>query len=45
MTIFTNPEQSGKPDEEPLRKLYIENHVRTLDKAIDIGTNYLLKHS
>lgn len=42
MTIFTNPEQAGKPNEEPLRKLYIEKRVRSLDEAVQLGTDFLL---
>lgn len=42
MTIFTNPEQAGKPNEEPLRKLYLEKRVRNLDEAVRLGADYLL---
>lgn len=42
MTIFTNPEQSGKSDEEALRKLFIENHARGLAHAVQLGTDFLL---
>lgn len=42
VTIFTNPEQVGKPNEEPLRKLYLEKHVRNLDGAVRLGAEYLL---
>jgi hypothetical protein len=41
VTVFTNPEHSGKPDEAPLRKLFIEKRVRSLDEAVRIGTDYL----
>ncbi len=42
MTIFTNPEQNGKPNEGPLRKHFIENKVRTIDEAVKLGTEFLL---
>lgn len=41
VTIFTNPEQAGKPDEEPLRKLYIEKSVKSISGAVKIGVDYL----
>lgn len=43
MTIFTNPEQGGKPDEEPLRKLYIKKRTRSLNEAVKIGSDFLLQ--
>jgi uncharacterized protein YndB with AHSA1/START domain len=42
VTIFTSPEKDGKPDEEPLRKLYLEKHVRSLDEAVQIGAEFLM---
>ncbi|MEK7606621.1 MAG: hypothetical protein AAB444_00250 [Patescibacteria group bacterium] len=42
MTIFTNPEQVGKPNEEPLRKLYVDKGVMTIGEAVDAGVNFLL---
>ena len=42
VTIFTNPEQTGKPNEEPLRKLYVKKRVRTLDEAVKVGVDYLI---
>ena len=42
VTIFTNPEWSGSPDEEPLRKLYIEKRARTLDEAVRVGVEFLM---
>lgn len=42
VTIFTDPEQAGKPDEEPLRRLYAEKRVHGLGDAVRIGTEFLL---
>lgn len=43
MTIFTNPEQTGKPNEEVLRKLFIEKGVRSISEAVEIGLGYLTR--
>lgn len=45
MTIFTNPEQKGKPNEEPLRKHFIENKVRIIDDVVKLGAEFLLSNS
>jgi hypothetical protein len=45
LTIFTNPEQSGKPNEEPLRQLYINKKIRTVDHAVMIGVAQLQQQS
>ncbi len=42
VTIFTNPETSGYPDEQLLRKLFIEKRVRSLDEAVRVGVEFLL---
>jgi hypothetical protein len=43
LALFTNPEQSGKPNEKPLRKLYTSKKYQNLDGAIQDGFKYLLK--
>ncbi len=43
ITIFTNPEQTGKPNEDALRRLYIEKEVRSIQKAVELGAEYLMK--
>lgn len=42
LTVFTNPEQEGKPKEKILRELFIKKQPTTLKQAINIGTKYLL---
>lgn len=42
MTIFTNPEQSGKPNEAPLRQLYIKKAVKSINEAVAVGADWLL---
>lgn len=40
VTIFTNPEQAGKPNELPLRELYKSKKIRTIDEAVNVGVEY-----
>lgn len=42
MAIFTNPEQAGKPNEEPLRKMYVQKAVKTIHEAVELGVEFLL---
>jgi len=43
LTFFSNPEQSGKPNEKPLRELFLSKVWGSLDEAIAAGTELLLK--
>lgn len=43
LSIYTNPEQEGKPNEKPLRELFIKKQPKTLEQAIKIGVEYLLQ--
>lgn len=45
LTLFTNPEQTGKPNEKPLRELYRSNDYHNLDDVIHDGFKYLLRIS
>ncbi len=41
LTLFTNPEQIGKPNEYKLRKYFIDNNVNSIKQAVDLGSKYL----
>jgi len=43
LTFFSNPEQGGKPNEKPLRELFLSKVWGSLDEAIVAGTELLLK--
>lgn len=43
LTLFTNPEQTGKPDEMPLRELFMSKSYANLDEAIEDGKQFLSK--
>lgn len=42
ITLFTNPEREGKPDEAPLRRLFMGKSYKNMDEAIKDGATYLL---
>ncbi len=44
LTFFSNPEQEGKPNELPLRKLFKSKLWANLDEAISLGAKYLLEN-
>jgi hypothetical protein len=44
LTFFTNPEQAGKPNEKPLRDLYLSKNWLSLEEAIMAGVESLNKH-
>ncbi len=41
LTLFSNPEQSGKPAERALRDLFLSQSWTSLDKAIEAGVGLL----
>ena len=42
LTLFTNPEQAGKPDEKPLRGLFLSKSYNNLNEAIEDGKRLLI---
>jgi hypothetical protein len=41
LTLFSNPEQAGKPNEQKLRDYYIQNNIRSIKQAVEMGSKYL----
>lgn len=41
LTIFTNPEQEGKPNERPLRGYFLEKRIRSVEEAVAAGKEFL----
>ncbi len=41
LTLFSNPEQTGKPNEKQLREYFIKNNIDSIEKAVDLGSIYL----
>ncbi|MFA6160745.1 MAG: hypothetical protein WC766_01050 [Patescibacteria group bacterium] len=45
LTLFTNPEQRGKPNEKPLRELYIKQYSLSLDETVQIAIAFLMEQT
>ncbi|MFA5130338.1 MAG: hypothetical protein WC477_05505 [Patescibacteria group bacterium] len=45
LTLFTNPEQMGKPHEQPLRDLFLSKTYNNLHEAIEDGALFLTNNS
>jgi len=43
LSFFSNPDQEGKPNEQPLRELFLSKIWSNLDEAVTAGVEYLTK--